>query len=229
MKRFIHLILLLAFAASYVNAADTLTTQSKIDEVTIYKQGAMVERTAHVKIPAGVSIIKIPMISHKLDQKSVQVGITNSDITLGKVDVIMEVTNKDSFVKANKKLVDRISVIRDSMQILRSLEKTLTNEKDIVTANDNIGGEKGFSAEQLSGIASFMRKDLNEIVDNTLKYKQLFNNLSREYRISRQQLQLLDERALKPKAAILLSLTSPTSSETDITISYIIKDAQWKP
>ena len=229
MKRFIHLILLLAFAASYVNAADTLTTQSKIDEVTIYKQGAMVERTAHVKIPAGVSIIKIPMISHKLDQKSVQVGITNSDITLGKVDVIMEVTNKDSFVKANKKLVDRISVVRDSIQILTSLKSTLKNEKRIVISNDNIGGKKGFSAEQLSGIASFMRKDLNEIADNTLKYDRLYDDLSREYRISRQQLQLLDERALKPKAAILLSLTSPTSSETNITISYIIKDAQWKP
>lgn len=229
MKRFIHLILLLAFAASYVNAADTLTTQSKIDEVTIYKQGAMVERTAHVKIPAGVSIIKIPMISHKLDPKSVQVGITNSDITLGKVDVIMEVTNKDSFVKANKKLVDRISVVRDSIQILTSLKSTLKNEKRIVISNDNIGGKKGFSAEQLSGIASFMRKDLNEIADNTLKYDRLYDDLSREYRISRQQLQLLDERALKPKAAILLSLTSPTSSETNITISYIIKDAQWKP
>ena len=229
MKRFIHLILLLAFAASYANAADTLTTQSKIEEVTIYKQGAMVERTAHVKIPAGVSIIKIPMISHKLDQKSVQVGITNSDITLGKVDVIMEVTNKDSFVKANKKLVDRISVVRDSIQILTSLKSTLRNEKRIVISNDNIGGKKGFSAEQLSGIASFMRKDLNEIADNTLKYDRLYDDLTREYRISRQQLQLLDERALKPKAAILLSLTSPTSSETNITISYIIKDAQWKP
>lgn len=229
MKRFIHLILLLTFVACYVNAADTLTTQSKIDEVTIYKQGAMVERTAHVKIPAGVSIIKIPMISHKLDQKSVQVGISNSDITLGKVDVIMEVTNKDSFVKANKKLVDRISVVRDSIQILTSLKSTLKNEKRIVISNDNIGGKKGFSAEQLSGIASFMRKDLNEIADNTLKYDRLYDDLTREYRISRQQLQLLDERALKPKAAILLSLTSPTSSETNITISYIIKDAQWKP
>lgn len=229
MKRFIHLILLLAFAASYANAADTLTTQSKIEEVTIYKQGAMVERTAHVKIPAGVSIIKIPMISHKLDQKSVQVGISNSDITLGKVDVIMEVTDKDSFVKANKKLVDRISVVRDSIQILTSLKSTLKNEKRIVISNDNIGGKKGFSAEQLSGIASFMRKDLNEIADNTLKYDRLYDDLTREYRISRQQLQLLDERALKPKAAILLSLTSPTSSETNITISYIIKDAQWKP
>lgn len=229
MKRFIHLILLLAFAASYANAADTLTTQSKIEEVTIYKQGAMVERTAHVKIPAGVSIIKIPMISHKLDPKSVQVGISNSDITLGKVDVIMEVTNKDSFVKANKKLVDRISVVRDSIQILTSLKSTLKNEKRIVISNDNIGGKKGFSAEQLSGIASFMRKDLNEIADNTLKYDRLYDDLTREYRISRQQLQLLDERALKPKAAILLSLTSPTSSETNITISYIIKDAQWKP
>lgn len=229
MKHFIHLILLLTFVLFQVDAADTLTTQSKIEEVTIYKQGAMVERTAHVKIPAGVSVIKIPMISHKLDQKSVQIGISNSDVTLGKVDVIMEVTNKDSFVKANKKLVDRLSVIRDSLQILRSFMNTLKSETSIITSNDNIGGEKGFNAEQLSGIASFMRKDLNEIADNTLKYDRLYDDLTREYRISRQQLQLLDERALKPKAAILLSLTSPTSSETNITISYIIKDAQWKP
>lgn len=229
MKRFIHLILLLTYVATYVNAADTLTTQSKIEEVTIYKQGAMVERTAHVKIPAGVSVIKIPMISHKLDQKSVQIGISNSDITLGKVDVIMEVTNKDSFVKANKKLVDRTTVIRDSLQILTSFKNTLKSETRIITSNDNIGGKKGFNAEQLSGIASFMRKDLNEIADNALKYDRLYDDLTREYRLSRQNLQLLDERALKPKASILISLSSPTSSETNITISYIIKDAQWKP
>ncbi|MBQ4036099.1 MAG: DUF4140 domain-containing protein, partial [Paludibacteraceae bacterium] len=71
--------------------ADTLTVNSVIDGVTIYKKGAMVNRKAKVSVPAGVTVVKIPMLSPVLVQKSLQVGISNADVVLGGVRLDFEV------------------------------------------------------------------------------------------------------------------------------------------
>ena len=101
-KQIITLLLLIVSCFVTQNLfADTLTVKSTIEKVTVYKQGALVSRKAHVKIPAGVTVVKVPMLSPMFNQKSIQVGVTNADISLGKVDVEMEMPNRDSVAKIN--------------------------------------------------------------------------------------------------------------------------------
>lgn len=223
------LTLILLWCLNICVHADTLTIHSHINQVTIYKQGALVERTARVKIPAGITEVKIPMISPNLNQKSIQVGITNTDITLGKVNVDIEIPNRDSIAKINDKLVSRLSVLNDSLKLIKSFNGTLNTEKGFVISNNNIGGSKGFNAEQLSGIASFLRKDLNEIADMQLKNHRILSNYEEEKSTINQELTLLDNRSSNPQAALYISLVSPAPAESEISIKYIIKEAEWKP
>ncbi len=209
--------------------ADTLTINTAIDKVTIYKQGALVSRKAHIKVPAGVSVHKIQMVSPVLDKKSVQVGITNSDITLGKVDVDVEMPNRDFIAHKNDSLKKISSVIEDSINLIASYNKVLDNEKSVLLANDDIGGKKGFNAEQLSAIAEFLRKDLDEIIDKQLVYKQKREKYELDKQLVGQEILLLDERAMEPKGAIFVTLVSPSAAETDVDIKYMVKEAEWTP
>ncbi|MBR6596885.1 MAG: mucoidy inhibitor MuiA family protein [Paludibacteraceae bacterium] len=209
--------------------ADTLTVKSTIEKVTVYKQGALVSRKAHVKIPAGVTVVKVPMLSPMFNQKSIQVGVTNADISLGKVDVEMEMPNRDSVAKINDSLVKRTTILTDSIDLIHSYKNVLDQERIVLLDNNNIGGDKGFDANRLSDVAAFLRKDLSEIVDLQLGYDQCQKRLDLEKRNLSQQIKLLDERAMIPKAALYVTLVAKSSAETILDFSYVVDQAKWTP
>lgn len=229
-QRIIYLFVFLTACLMSQNLfADTLSVNSTIEKVTVYKQGALVSRKAHVKIPAGVTVVKIPMLSPVLDRKSVQVGVSNADISLGKVHVEMEMPNRADVAKANDSLVKRSKLIADSLDLIRSYSSVLDHERYIVLNNNSVGGTKGFDSLQLSGVASFLRRDLDEIVDLKLGYNQRQKKLEQEKQMLGQEMKLLDERAMMPKGALYISLVSKNSGETDLILNYVVKEAEWTP
>lgn len=229
-QRIIYLVVFLTACLMSQNLfADTLSVNSTIEKVTVYKQGALVSRKAHVKIPAGVTVVKIPMLSPVLDRKSVQVGVSNADISLGKVHVEMEMPNRADVAKANDSLVKRSKLIADSLDLIRSYSSVLDHERYIVLNNNSVGGSKGFDSLQLSGVASFLRRDLDEIVDLKLGYNQRQKKLEQEKQMLGQEMKLLDERAMMPKGALYISLVSKNSGETDLILNYVVKEAEWTP
>lgn len=229
-KQIITLLLLIVSCFVTQNLfADTLTVKSTIEKVTVYKQGALVSRKAHVKIPAGVTVVKVPMLSPMFNQKSIQVGVTNADISLGKVDVEMEMPNRDSVAKINDSLVKRTTILTDSIDLIHSYKNVLDQERIILLDNNNIGGDKGFDANRLSDVAAFLRKDLSEIVDLQLGYDQCQKRLDLEKRNLSQEIKLLDERALIPKAALYVTLVAKSSAETILDFSYVVDQAKWTP
>lgn len=209
--------------------ADTLTVNSEVKTVTVYKQGALVSRKAHVKVPDGVTILKLPMLSPVLDKKTIQVGITNTDISLGKVDVDLVMPNRAEISVKNDSLGKLSSRLADSLSLIESFSSVLDNERSILLRNNNIGGKKGFDAERLSGVAAYLRKDLDEIVDLQLGYKQKRKKFELERQSINQQIRLLDERAMMPKSVVYVSLVSKGEAETDVEITYTVKEAEWTP
>lgn len=229
-KQIITLLLLIVSCFVTQNLfADTLTVKSTIEKVTVYKQGALVSRKARVKIPAGVTVVKVPMLSPMFNQKSIQVGVTNADISLGKVDVEMEMPNRDSVAKINDSLVKRTTILTDSIDLIHSYKNVLDQERIILLDNNNIGGDKGFDANRLSDVAAFLRKDLSEIVDLQLGYDQCQKRLDLEKQNLSQEIKLLDERALIPKAALYVTLVAKSSAETILDFSYVVDQAKWTP
>ena len=229
-KQIITLLLLIVSCFVTQNLfADTLTVKSTIEKVTVYKQGALVSRKAHVKIPAGVTVVKVPMLSPMFNQKSIQVGVTNADISLGKVDVEMEMPNRDSVAKINDSLVKRTTILTDSIDLIHSYKNVLDQERIILLDNNNIGGYKGFDANRLSDVAAFLRKDLSEIVDLQLGYDQCQKRLDLEKQNLSQEIKLLDERALIPMAALYVTLVAKSSAETILDFSYVVDQAKWTP
>lgn len=223
------LTLLVAFLSTQSLFAADMTVNSTIEKVTVYKKGALVSRKAHVKIPAGVTVVKVPMLSPVFDQKTIQVGVTNADISLGKIKVEMEMPNRFSIAEINDSLVKRTELISDSLDLINSFSTALDQERSILLNNNDIGGDKGFDASRLSDVATYLRKDLDEIVGLKLGYNKIQKQLDLERRNLRQEMKLLDERAMQPKAALYVTLVAKTASESDLNFSYVVQQAEWTP
>lgn len=210
-------------------SADTLSVQSDIHTVKIYKQGALINRKAHVKVPAGVTVVKIPMLSPMFDPKTMQVGISNTDIKLGKVDSQIEMPNQKEISQTSDSLGKLSKMYEDSINLIQYFNSVLDHERSILLSNDNIGGKKGFNDAQLSGVAAYLRKDLDEIVDLQMNYTQKQKRYELEAQTIGQQIKLLDERAMSPRGVAYVSLVTEAPAETEIELSYIVKEAKWTP
>ncbi len=230
-KFHIQLIISLLFLFSIAQniCADTLDVQSDIRAVTIYKQGALVNRKGHVKVPAGVTVVKMPMLSPLFDAKTLQVGISNTDIKLGKVDTQIEMPNRKKISQTSDSLGKLSKMYEDSINLIQYFNSVLDHERSILLSNDNIGGKKGFNDAQLSGVAAYLRKDLDEIVELQMDYSQKQKRYETEAQTIGQQIKILDERSMAPKGAVYISLVAEAPAETEIDLSYIVKDAKWTP
>ena len=209
--------------------ADTLTVNSIIQDVTIYKQGALVGRKATVKIPAGVTVVKIPQISPLLDQKSLQVGLSNNDISLGNIGIDFELSNLKDISEKDESIAKSLKMLNDSIDLNISYKTALDREYVIVAGNDDINGDKRLTPEQLSGVAAFLRSDLNDIEDRKTIYSRKLDTYYDSLGKLKQEVLLLEKRELKPQGVIYVTLVSKEAASTEINFKYTIKEAEWAP
>lgn len=202
---------------------------SKITDVMVYPQGAMVSRVANVNVKPGQSEVKIPLITPLLDKKSIQVGIKRGDVTLVSVDYDVEVPNSKQITKEANALNKRAGILRDSIDMLKEKNSVLRNERELILKSDNIGGENGFTATTLQGIASYVRKDLNEIASLEYKNQKKIEQLQKELTSNEQKVNLLYNKQIEPKSFLKLTLSARMGTNCDINIQYFVRNASWMP
>lgn len=204
-------------------------TQSKIKEVMVYATGAMVTRTAKVNVKSGTNEVKIPLLTPLLEQNSVQVGVKSGKATLSSIDYDVEVPSQKQIGKEVSALSKRASVLRDSIDILEGKSSVLDKERSLILKSDNIGGENGFTASTLQGVASYVRKNLNEIISMQYQYQRLRKKYQEELTLNEQKVNLLYSKQMEPMSFLLIKLESPSASNCELEINYFVKNAAWMP
>lgn len=204
-------------------------TQSKIKEVMVYATGAMVTRTAKVNVKSGTTEVKIPLLTPLLEQNSVQVGVKSGRATLSSIDYDVEVPSQKQIGKEVSALSKRASVLRDSIDILEGKSSVLDKERSLILKSDNIGGENGFTASTLQGVASYVRKNLNEIISMQYQYQRLRKKYQEELTLNEQKVNLLYSKQMEPMSFLLIKLESPSASNCELEINYFVKNAAWMP
>src|SRR5436190_5260716 len=119
--------------------AGNIPVTSKIESVTVYRQGAEVVNTASVDVPAGNSEVVFEGLSNNVSANSLQVTGTQG-ITL------LSAIYRMNFLKGQEKLPEAVKV-QDSIDIatlelahVTAKKKVFTEEEDLLIANQSIGG-----------------------------------------------------------------------------------------
>lgn len=209
--------------------AAPVETQSKIKEVMVYTNGAMVKRTANVNTKSGVTEVKIPLLTPMLEQNSVQVGVKGGNVTLSSISYDVEVPGQKQIGKEVETLSKRASVLRDSIDILQSKSEVLDRERDLVLKSNNIGGDNGFTAPTLQGVAAYVRNDLNDIIKMQYDYQKRMKKYQDELTFNEQKMNLLYGKQMEPMSFLLVKLESSSASNCELEINYFVDNASWMP
>ncbi len=227
MKNTCLFLLLLCFSS--LVAQNTQEADSKITEVVVYLQGAQVTRLASVDLPKGRTDLVLKGLSAKLSNTSIQVSVAEG-ITILSVNHAIDFMAQQPTEERILKLMESRDDLTDSLLLSKNTQTVYTRERDMILANQNIGGsEKGVDIEQLIKASTFFRERLMEIEALNHALTQQMKEMQQRLNTLSQQLNELNAQKNRPTSTVKVSLSATRAMKTPVQISYNLYQARWEP
>jgi hypothetical protein len=229
-----HLRLALLVFLSTISIANyaqekSVPSDSKIEKVIVFLNGAQIERSASVSVPGGTSSIVFHDLSPEIEEQSIQVkGLGNF--------TILSVSRQNNFLneqKANeeiKSLEQRLSQLNDEVDIKQNNILILKKEEDMLAANQSVGnGGAGLDLNKLKLVLEFQRTRLTENKLKQLENDKAIKRLREEIAKIQKQSNELRDRSRNNTSDLAVKVSAKAPVDGSFKITYLIKNASWYP
>ena len=209
-------------------AGEIKDVKSDIKHVTVYRQGAQIERSLNVSLPKGKTDIYITGLSSKIDERSIQATAGNQ-VMIVSVNFSVDYLNQQTVSKEVEQLSERRKQIADSIEMTGRLSQVYQQEKEMILANKSIGGNNGVSVNELKQTASFFRERMSEIEMTLYNNKLSVERMTSRINTISRQLQTLNAQLNQPTGVVKVTVSTEQAVSANINLTYIINDARWIP
>lgn len=215
--------------ATFYLAADEVPVKSKINEVTVFTQGAQVFRTATQQLQPGEHLVVFPGLSAHLNGGSIQMGGKGS-LTILSVSHRMNYMDVPNKAEKEQLLSDKMKAVNAKMQEVNALIQVYNEEESLLLSNKNLGGQQnGVNIDQLKQAAAFYRTRLTEIKTKKIELSTELAKLKDEYnRLHRELSQITNSRGIST-AEILVKVDVEKTTTAKFQFSYTVQNAGWQP
>lgn len=228
---------------------DEKIVKSTIKEVTVYAQGAQIQRKASYSVSSGVTEIVLDGISRQIDPKSLQVNATGDIIILdSKYSVYypkpeVSITTNEIPLSIKRK----IWALEDSLFDIGFSVTELQDEIDVLNASKNIlknnGAIKGQGKvndsipllKEAMAYYELKMKELNKKILSLSKRKQLMDKAIRGMNRRLTDLKNYQQnngnqapQQIGPSYRITITVTSKVSTSGRMEVSYLVNNAGWE-
>lgn len=210
-----------------VFAQQQIKSKASLESATIYNNSAQLMHIAKVNLPIGTSEIVINNISGRVNENSIQVGVSN-DVTILAVQFNRDFLNRDAANPEVKKLNDSIKIVSAELTKTKSQKTVEEQTLQLLDENRKSGGtSNGTNVTELIKLADYYRSK-NMEVRNTIAALALTEEKQNQ-RLSALQQQLAEWRnnPNQQLGQLVLQVMSKANILADYTISYITPNASW--
>lgn len=210
-----------------VFAQQQIKSKASLESATIYNNSAQLMHIGKVNLPIGTSEIVINNISGRVNENSIQVGVSN-DVTILAVQFNRDFLNRDAANPEVKKLNDSIKIVSAELTKTKSQKTVEEQTLQLLDENRKSGGtSNGTNVTELIKLADYYRSK-NMEVRNTIAALALTEEKQNQ-RLSALQQQLAEWRnnPNQQLGQLVLQVMSKTNILADYTISYITPNASW--
>ncbi len=250
MKKLIVTALSLVLIGTSFAAEKEKVVDSKIENVTVFLQGAQVTRASKVYLDKGVTKVIIEGVTQGFNPNSIQVK--------GKGDfIIMDVSSQlhypepepapnpselpDKIVKEIHYLKDSISDIYWDLTEVNNQIKVYESEKTLLTTSGVINGQKqNDSIAALKDAMSYLRDKMIEINGLLLKAQKKQSDLTMDQNRMNTRLATLQNynqniqnnyvpKSTAPVQQIVVTVSADEHTSGYLDVSYMVNNAGWSP
>lgn len=219
------------FACFFANLAQAEPTpvSTKIEKVTVFLNGAQVNRKGQISLNAGKQELVFKGISPKISPQSIQVKLEGENTLLSVVHQLnhIEEQNKrteiDILEKQQKAKIDNISEEKAMLSVYAQEEAMLNKNQDIK------GEQTGLKTADLREALDFHRQRLTELKMKVLEGNKKLVELGNELSKINQQLVALNQKKDLSTSEILVTIQSPKAQNVGVVVSYFVNEAKWFP
>ncbi len=204
------------------------TIESSISEVTVYKSGARVLRTANFPLDKGRSKLSFTGISSKMNAESIQASLSD-DVTI--VSVTYELDYLDTIQKNAQinTLTKALKALEASSVVYDMKTKVLKSERSAIIGNSRLSTSEKISVEDIEALADLYRNRLYEIDSLLLDLSLLNKQLDIQKIPLLKQLKDYQQEDYIPSVTVILDVTTKTSIEqVALELYYNIGEAGWE-
>jgi len=219
---------LLGFISIAAMAQTEKAVDSKIENVTVYQEGAEITRQAKIDLQKGKTVLIFNGLSSKLDSKSIQAKGDNN-LMIVSISQSIDYLNKVKVTSEIETLEQQKLSIKDSLSLLDGLLIVYQQEKEMILANKTIGGDNGVNITELKNAASFFRSRLMEIENKTKELEKRKFNLKIDFIEISKQLLELNSKSNVPTSEVKVVVSAKAASKYEVELKYIVQDAGWEP
>ncbi|MUU77015.1 mucoidy inhibitor MuiA family protein [Winogradskyella endarachnes] len=202
---------------------------SKIKTVTVYLDGAEIQREATVKLNSGKSIITLHNLSPYIEESSIQVsGLENASIlsiNFG-INYLTKQKQSDSIVS----LQNELKRLNENIQYQNNLISGYNEELSLIQNNKKLGNaNEVVSLEKLKTFATYYRTRITELKTDINTSNSKIDDFKQSQTKIQQQLAEFNVEEKTQTGEIKLKLNSEVTAALNLKIKYNIKNAGWFP
>lgn len=219
-------LLLLFFIISQIIVAQQ---KSDITDVTVYLDGAEINRISTVSLKPGTTEFTFNGLSPHIEESSIQIsGLKNASVL--SINYGINYLSKQKKSDSITALQDQIKVLGAKIESEYELIAGYNEEISLIQSNKRLGNEtEVVSLEQLKNFATYYRTRITELKKAiNASNASIAKNEENKNDIRRQLVELNVEEKIQT-GEITLKLNSESNTTLDLNISYNIKNAGWFP
>lgn len=236
------------FASNHSNgaiASSEKNIKSKIENVTVFTQGAQIYRSSLVNMNSGITTLIFEGLESTIDPRSIQASGFGNFVIMDVQHSIKYPEPKEIDLTKNPKNLKQIKMLQDSLVMIdfdieeiTSKMAALNIEKNTLLNNRIIKGEtKKDTLNLVKDALAFLREKLNNINSELLKLKK------EEYRVNvkkqRMQTDLLALQTYNVNTGdivkdetnyrVIITVSADVATNGTMNINYMLQDAGWTP
>jgi len=224
MKKVFLKILLTVLFLSNGNFAQTFN--AKINSVTLYLGGAIIEQTAKVHLKKGANTIRITNLAAGIDARTLIANAEKGNI--------VSVENVRNFILHPPETAE-IKGLKDSIDLLTARKLKLDNLLKVNNSRIELlktlieKGTKNFSINTYKKILPFYSDELLKYLKDLAKIKNREKEITRRINKIKKQLAELNSKNNRVVNEVRLIINANRQTESLINLGYFTKQADWAP
>ncbi len=223
------LLLFLFLLSTALFASTENPTPSKIENVTVYTEGALIERSASINLIKGENVFIFNNLSPDIDENTIQLSGLQ-DVSIVSLNFSINYLEKKKVSEEYEKIDLKITNLLAERNSIENIIAGYNQELALLNQNQRINSDAtDLTVEKVKEMAAYYRTRITEI-KNALYIQQLAL-LEISKKISDQQNELLkiDDSKKERRGEIKLKLNSKKALNLVLNIKYSINNAGWFP
>jgi uncharacterized protein (TIGR02231 family) len=225
------ILLLLLPVLSFAQTPKTVNLTSKIEHVTVFFNGAQIERSASGPLSIGRSEIVFKGLTAQLDERSVQVS-GDGDFTLLGVSQRTDFADADAAKDALDDLSKQHDILTERIKLEENQQFVIQQEETILQRNQVqlVGVQNStLKLDDLKQMIDFQRFRFNDLLNKRLEIEKDLKNLKERITVVEQKMNELKAPKTNATKEIIALVEAKSITSATFKISYIVPNSRWTP